>query len=200
RAPLHHLADELDAEPAAPVLRQNVDVGQVDTGDAVGEGAGEADLPPVRVEADDAARFPDRLLDRLPRPALRPVRVVREELVDGVDVDPMRVVVEFDSVSQLAPHGAILEPDHPLPLVAARAVAVLRLARAALPLRPPDPLQVVDLDHDEDRDRDEELRLAHLEKIALRAAAFKGQPAYSGARRGLSLDSRRRPYRQGPCR
>src|SRR4051812_25353968 len=77
-----------------------------------------------------------------------------------------------------SPEGA-LEPDHPLPLVGAGAVAVLRLARAALPLRPPDPLQVVDLDHDEERDRDEELRLAHPMKIARSGARLKGQPAHS---------------------
>ena len=71
--------------------------------------------------------------------------------------------------------GANLEPDHPLPLVGAGAVAVLRLARAALPLRPPDPLQVVDLDHDQDRDHDEELRLIHPEKIARRAAQLKDE-------------------------
>src|SRR5919201_3840904 len=59
--------------------------------------------------------------------------------------------------------GGSLEPDHPLPLVGAGAVAVLRLSRAALPLRPPDPLQVVDLHHDEDHDRDEKLRPAHLD-------------------------------------
>src|SRR5205085_718374 len=96
------------------------------------------------------------------------------------------------SCRRIRPRGGS-EPDHPLPLVAARAVAVLRSARATLPLRPPDPLQVVDLDHDEDRDRDEDLRLRHGRvTIALRGESLKGRSAYSTRRRGLLLG------REGP--
>src|SRR5207247_5076319 len=126
-------ADELDAEPAAAELGEHVDVGEVDRRDAVGEGAGEADLAPAGVEADDAARLADRPLDGLARAALRPVRVVREEVVNRVHVDPAGVVVELDALAQVTPHGGQpgLEPDHPLPLVGAGAVAVLRAARAA---------------------------------------------------------------------
>src|SRR5437899_9919962 len=75
RASLHHLAHELDAEPAAAELGEHVDVREVDRGDAVGKRAGEADLAAAGVEADDAARLPDRPLDGLALPALRPVRV-----------------------------------------------------------------------------------------------------------------------------
>ena len=52
-------ADELDAEPAALVLGQHVDVGEVGDHVAVGDGAGETDLAPAKVEADDALRIPD---------------------------------------------------------------------------------------------------------------------------------------------
>jgi hypothetical protein len=58
RASLDHLADELFAQAAAAELGEDVDVRQIDDRDAVREGAGEADLAPVGVEADDAARLP----------------------------------------------------------------------------------------------------------------------------------------------
>src|SRR2546423_9669392 len=79
-----------------------------------------------------------------------------------------------------------LEEEHPLPLVAAGAVAILRAARATLPLRPPDPLQVVDLHDEENRDRDKDLRLAHLPlTIASWRGRLKGRSAYFARRRGL---------------
>ena len=57
RAVVDHLADELDAEPAAAMLRQDVDVGEVDVRDSVGRGPAEADLAAVAVEADDPLRL-----------------------------------------------------------------------------------------------------------------------------------------------
>jgi hypothetical protein len=44
-------------------------------------------------------RFRDQARDGLARPSLRPVRVVREEVMDGVDVDPRRIVVDLDAAA-----------------------------------------------------------------------------------------------------
>src|SRR5205085_6321981 len=102
------LAHELDAESASAVGRENVDVGQVDEGCAVREGAREADLPPAVVEADDAIGVADEPLDDIARPPCCPVRLVREEVVHGVDIDACRIVVENETVAELAPHARSL--------------------------------------------------------------------------------------------
>src|SRR5919202_5909362 len=127
-----------------------------------------------------------RRMRRNPRRRLRR----RRQDVRAVPVRPSEMTGRCAGAT--SPEG-VLEPDHPLPLVGAGAVAILRLARAALPLRPPDPLQVVDLDHDEDRDRYEELRLVHPEKIARRASRLKGQPAHSSRGEGLRAERETTP-------
>src|SRR5439155_7775199 len=44
-------------------------------------------------------------VDELTWPALGPVRLVGEEVVNGVDVDARGVIVEHEAVGELAPHG-----------------------------------------------------------------------------------------------
>ena len=46
RAVLHHLADELEPEPVAPIARHDADVPEVHEGDAVGDRPRKADLAP----------------------------------------------------------------------------------------------------------------------------------------------------------
>src|SRR6187399_873169 len=58
------------------------------------------------------------------------------------------------SDTTLKPPSEVREP----PRRFARAVFVLRVAAAAHPVLPPDPLQVIDLEHDQAEDREEELR------------------------------------------
>jgi hypothetical protein len=48
--------------------------------------------------------LPHEALDVLARASFRPVGLAREEVVNGVDVDPCRVVVELDPVFQLSSH------------------------------------------------------------------------------------------------
>src|SRR5256885_673493 len=87
RAVVDGLANELDAETAASILLEHVNVCEVHERDAVGEGAREADLPVAVVEADHALRLPNEPLDDLARPSFRPVGLVREVIVNGVHVD-----------------------------------------------------------------------------------------------------------------
>ena len=106
RPVLDHLADELDAEPAAAVLGQHVDVGEV--GDATRRRRPPGRSRPgaaVVVEADDPLRLADEPLDRLARPPLRPVRLGQER-VDRVDVDPRGIVVELVPAVELSDHPA----------------------------------------------------------------------------------------------
>ena len=72
RAVLDRLAHELDAESAAAVLRQHVDVEQPGVGGVVGGHAAEADLPVAVVEADDARGVVDQVLHRLVAAARAP--------------------------------------------------------------------------------------------------------------------------------
>ena len=113
RAVLDHLADELDAEAAAAALVENVDVGEVEEAAAVELGrAGEADLAAVVVEADDADAAVDQRVLLLARAARGPVRVGAEVRVDGVAVDPGRIVVELVAVAEVALHAASVAWTH----------------------------------------------------------------------------------------
>ena len=98
-------ADELDAQPVTPVLPQDVDIGEVRHGRTVGDCPREADLTTVVVDADDALGFTDEPFLLVPRSARRPVRVVRHEVVDSFDVDPLAVVVDFEAARELPPHA-----------------------------------------------------------------------------------------------
>ena len=92
---LHGLANELDAEPVAAVLRQDVHVGEIGKRVPVRERPCEADLLAAVVEADDACRSMNEVLDDVARAAFRPVRLLGEVAVDGVDVDAREIVVEL---------------------------------------------------------------------------------------------------------
>ena len=81
------------------MLREKVDVGEIDERDAVGERPREPHLPVAVVDADDALRFAHEALDHLVGPPLRPVRVVSEVVVDRRDVDPPGIVVELEPVA-----------------------------------------------------------------------------------------------------
>src|SRR5438552_9148203 len=76
--------DEREPQPAPAELGEHVHVRQVREGDAVGHGPREPDLPALAIEADDALRLAHEALDRRARAALRPVRLAREVVVDGV--------------------------------------------------------------------------------------------------------------------
>jgi len=54
---------------------------------------------PFVIDADDPLRLSNEALDDVARPSLRPVRLLREVVVDGVDVDASDVVVELDAVA-----------------------------------------------------------------------------------------------------
>ena len=95
------LRAELDSEAAASVLGEHVDVGEIGEHVAVGDDPREPDLARPVVEADDARRTAYELLDDGPRPALRPVGLLREKSMDGVEVDPRRVVVELEALCEL---------------------------------------------------------------------------------------------------
>src|SRR5919201_1152507 len=103
-AAFDHLAYELDAEPATPEGRQDVDVGEIDERDPVGDGAAEADLAAAVIQADDAGSLAHEAGDGRVRASARPVRLVREIVVDGVDVDSRGIVVEDEAVRELAVH------------------------------------------------------------------------------------------------
>src|SRR4051794_203743 len=106
RTVLDHLANELLADALTAVFRHDGDIRQIGQGLAVRERAGETDLAPVCIGADDTFGFGDEPGNHLARPPLSPVRVVREEGVDGVDVDSARVVVQLDAGVELALHGS----------------------------------------------------------------------------------------------
>jgi hypothetical protein len=104
RSPLDQLADKLDTEAAAAVVREDVDVREVGDRRPVREGACKRDLALAVVDADDAVGLADEAVNGVARPSLRPVRVVGEVVVDGVDVDARRVVVELEPVAEGTPH------------------------------------------------------------------------------------------------
>ena len=79
----------------------------------VADRAREPDLPLAFVETDDTGRLSDEVLHHLARPTGRPVGVVRDEVVDRVDVDPVDVVVELEALGQLAPHAESVRRRNP---------------------------------------------------------------------------------------
>ena len=78
------------------MLREHIDVREVGQ-PRIGrvDRAGEADLSGAPVEADDAVRTLDQAVHLVPRPAGRPVRLLRDEAVHLVEIDPSPVVVEL---------------------------------------------------------------------------------------------------------
>src|SRR4051812_14211119 len=69
------------------------------------------------------------------------------------------------------------------PLGAAGAVLVLHAAPAAVPVRPPDPLEVVPLQHDQADAPNEDLRLAHVRhSTGVGWGVSMGRPAHSPSR------------------
>ena len=88
---LDHLPHELDAEAAAAVLVEHVDVGEVDEAGRVAvDRAAEADLAAVVVEADDARARVDQLVLPLARRPFAQYDSPAEVGVHGVAVDPRR--------------------------------------------------------------------------------------------------------------
>ena len=110
-APVDDLADDLLAEPAAAMLRQDVDVGEVRDRMPVRDGAREADLAPRVVDANNARRAADERLDRVAGPPLGPVRLLGQVAMHLVDVDTLDVVVQLVPVRKLPRHRAAV--SHP---------------------------------------------------------------------------------------
>ena len=71
---------------------------------AVGDGAAKPDEVLSVVDAYDTLGFFDKSLDFVVRPAERPMGMVRQEVVDGSNIDPTRIVIEFVAVEKLALH------------------------------------------------------------------------------------------------
>ena len=112
RTALDRLANELDAEPLAAVLFEHVDVGEIRQRVPVRERPRKADLPVAVVEADDARGATDEVFDDVARTALRPVRLLGEVPMDGVEVDALDVVVEL--VAAAAALASSAESHRPL--------------------------------------------------------------------------------------
>src|SRR5438132_9802227 len=109
---LDHLTHQLSAEAAPSVLGQDIDVREVHECHSVGERPRESDLPLGVVQADDPLRLAHETLHDLARPSLRPVGLIRQEVMDGVDVDAGGVVVEHETVLELAAHARSLAGPH----------------------------------------------------------------------------------------
>ena len=93
-------ADELDAQAAAAVLLEHVDVREIGLHMAVGERPREADLIALVVEADDASGVLDQVVLNVARAPLRPVRLLAQVAMNRLAVDARRVVVELVAVSE----------------------------------------------------------------------------------------------------
>src|SRR5262249_8946408 len=104
--PFDHLAHHRLAEAASAVLRQEVDVGEVDEGHAVRRGAAEADLPVAVVQADDARRFGDQPVLRPACAAPRPVADVAQEAMHLGAVDRVSRGVELEPTPEVALHAS----------------------------------------------------------------------------------------------
>ena len=105
RAFLDAEPDELDSEALAAMVGQDVDVrevGQPRIGHV--DRAGETHLRAVEVDTDDPVRALDQAAHRLPRATGRPVRLLGDEAVHLVEVDPGRVVVELVAAGENLPH------------------------------------------------------------------------------------------------
>ena len=104
---LHGLADQLDADAAAPVGRDHEDVAEPRHVRPVRHDAAERDQRVAVVRGDHARRLPHESLDRLSRAAADPVRLLGQEPVDGVDVHARAIVVELQPVRELASHQQV---------------------------------------------------------------------------------------------
>ncbi len=104
-----HVPQQPLAQSAPAVLGEHIHVGEIGERNTIGHGAAETDLPFSVVEADDAARLVDEPLLCFQRSADRPVRLRRQERVDGLDVDPALVVVEFDAHALILAMGSLAQ-------------------------------------------------------------------------------------------
>ena len=82
----------------------DVTVGEIGDPVAVGDGAAEPDKVLSVVDPNDTLRLFDESLDFVVRPAERPMGVVGQEVVDGSNIDPTRIVIEFVAVGKRALH------------------------------------------------------------------------------------------------
>src|SRR5581483_4466389 len=105
RPMLDHLAYERLPQSAAAVLREHVDVGEVDERDAVGNPTADPDVALAVVQPDHAVRIVDERVLDLVRATARPVALLADEAVDGGTVDSRGIVVELEAVPQRPPHA-----------------------------------------------------------------------------------------------
>ena len=86
----------------------------------------------------------------------------------------------------------VLEEHDPGASRAARTVLVLRGATPAIPVLPPDPLQVLDLEQEESKDPQENHCARHTRTVAYEWAARNGPPdSYVRLFRPTSVERRR---------
>jgi hypothetical protein len=106
RAAFDRLANELHPEAIAAVFLEHVDVSEIRERVPVRERSCEADLPVSVIETDDARGSANEVFDDGSRASLRPVRLLGEVPMDGVEVDACWIVVELVAIRQLSPHRA----------------------------------------------------------------------------------------------
>jgi hypothetical protein len=95
---VEYLAHELDAQPGATTVGEDIDIGQICDVHVVGHDAGKPDLATIApIETDDPRRFADRLGHGFERPAPRPIRLAAQKLVNGVQIDASAIVVELEA-------------------------------------------------------------------------------------------------------
>ena len=70
----------------------------------VRDDTGETDLTTIVVEPNHPGRFSNRALDSLARASSSPIGVIAQVLVDRVNVDPIRIVVEHIGAVEYALH------------------------------------------------------------------------------------------------
>src|SRR5262249_6870585 len=115
---------------------------------------------------DPAERLEGRAGSRTAARAMavrRVLEVVRDAIADGAALAAALELADLRhrELRRLARRKVIACSEVHDPLRAALAVLVLATAFRALPVGPPDPLQVVQLEHDQRDAPEEDLRLAH---------------------------------------
>src|SRR5262245_18748568 len=103
---------QVHAQTASAMLLEHVDVGEVGLDMAVGDRAAESDLLAFEVEAHDPCGVVDQRILHLARSTLRPVRVGQIR-VNGLSVDPARIVVELVAVAEIALHAVSVRRRKP---------------------------------------------------------------------------------------
>src|SRR5918992_592322 len=138
RAVLDHLPDEFHPETPTPKLGEHVNVREVGHRGAVRDRPRESDLTLAVVEAHDPGRLAHEPLLLLAGPPGCPVGVVGDEVVDGVDVDPVAVVVDLKPARDLALHAESVFRRNP-PWYSYDEAMTASASRAARPERPTAP-------------------------------------------------------------